>query len=270
MPTPVSHTATCTIVSDLVAAMPTLPLSRVNFTALERRLDIIGDSVYWLYANLCDLTRPTARVPGRDRPDARRVCACTAGLYCRLCRTLSARQDVGRQGTPTPGRRRRQRRFAAQGRQAVLPPRLPEDQSAANDARFAIRAESTPAQRLDASLAPRPATRLRRSRRGAGTRCEPGRQPPPCTGRRSRCGHRRHGAPAPTSNQCRAAQGAVQRQEENAYGQAPRADQGPYDSSGLFGTDGGWQNARQESRRCDTDGLSHQRDAGEGDGFSGL
>src|SRR6266446_7287481 len=105
-----------------------------------RILDIIGDSVYWLYANLCDLTRPTARVPGRDRPDARRVCACTAGLYCRLCRTLSARQDVGRQGTPTPGRRRRQRRFAAQGRQAVLPPRLPEDQSAANDARFAIRA----------------------------------------------------------------------------------------------------------------------------------
>ena len=33
-------------------------------------LDIIGDSVYWLYANLCDLTRQTARVLGCDRTDA--------------------------------------------------------------------------------------------------------------------------------------------------------------------------------------------------------
>src|SRR6266446_6922614 len=100
--------------------------------------DIIGDSVYLLYANLSDLTRQTTRVPGRDRTDARRVCACAAGLCCGLCPPLSARQDLGRQGAPTPGRRRRQRRLAADGRQAVLHPRLPEDQSAANHARLAI------------------------------------------------------------------------------------------------------------------------------------
>src|SRR5215510_241484 len=49
-------------------------------------LDIIGGSVYWLYAHLCDLTRQTARVPGCDRTDARRVCAGAAGLCCGLCR----------------------------------------------------------------------------------------------------------------------------------------------------------------------------------------
>src|SRR5712692_7513630 len=58
-------------------------------------IDIIGDSVYLLYANLFDLTRQTARVPGRDRTDARRICTCAAGLCCGLCRTLSARQDLG-------------------------------------------------------------------------------------------------------------------------------------------------------------------------------
>src|SRR2546423_15596056 len=106
-------------------------------------LDIIGDSVYLLYANLYDLTRQTARVPGRDRPDARRVCASPAGLCCGLCRTLSVRPDLARQGAPPPERWRRPRRVAAQGRQAVLHPGLPADPSAANDARVAIRAEST-------------------------------------------------------------------------------------------------------------------------------
>src|SRR5262249_23713001 len=104
-------------------------------------LDIIGDSVYWLYANLFHLTRQTARDPGCDRTDARRVCACAAGLCCGLCRTLSARQDLGRQGAPTPGRWRRQRRLVADGRQAALYSGLSEDESAANDARLAIRAE---------------------------------------------------------------------------------------------------------------------------------
>src|SRR5882762_8246071 len=138
-------------------------------------IDIIGDSVYLLYANLYDLTRQTARVRGRDRPDARRVCASPAGFCCGLCRTLSVRQDLARQGAPTPERWRRQRRFAAYGRQAVLHPGLPEDQSAANDARVAIRAESTAEPLLDSSLAPCPETCLSRARRGAGTRCEPGR-----------------------------------------------------------------------------------------------
>jgi len=69
-------------------------------------IDIIGDSVYLLYANLCDLTRQTARVPGCDRADARRVCACAAGLCYGLCCTLSARPDLGRPGAPTPGWRR--------------------------------------------------------------------------------------------------------------------------------------------------------------------
>src|SRR5262245_26574373 len=101
-------------------------------------IDIIGDSVYLLYANLCNPSRQTARVSGRDRPDARRVCACAAGLCCGLCRPLSPRQDLGRQGAPTPARRRRQRRLITDGRQTALHPRLPEDQSAANDARLAI------------------------------------------------------------------------------------------------------------------------------------
>src|SRR5712691_7583982 len=132
--------------------------------AFLHTIDIIGDSVYLLYANLFDLTRQTARGPGRDRIDARRVCACAAGLCCGLCRTLSARQDLGRQGAPTPERRRRQRRLAADGRQAALHPRLPEDQSAANHARLAMRSEPAPDQLLDASLAPRLATCLSRSR----------------------------------------------------------------------------------------------------------
>src|SRR5438445_3655286 len=142
-------------------------------------LDIIGDSVYLLYAHLSDLTRQTTRVPGRDRTETRRVCACAAGLCCGLYPPLSARQDLGRQGAPTPGRRRRQRRLAADGRQAVLHPRLPEDQSAANHARLAIRSEPTPDQLSDSSFAPRLATRLSRSRHGARARREPGRHQPP-------------------------------------------------------------------------------------------
>src|SRR5437016_4762581 len=142
-------------------------------------IDIIGDSVYLLYAHLSDLTRQTTRVPGRDRTETRRVCACAAGLCCGLYPPLSARQDLGRQGAPTPGRRRRQRRLAADGRQAVLHPRLPEDQSAATHARLAIRSEPTPDQLLDSSFAPRLATRLSRSRHGARARREPGRHQPP-------------------------------------------------------------------------------------------
>src|SRR5712692_10262495 len=118
--------------------MPRRRLRRALQEPSPNLLDIIVDSVYLLYANLFDLTRQTARVPGRDRTDARRVCACAAGLCCGLCRTLSARQDLGRQGAPTPGRRWRPRRLVADGRQAALHPRLPEDQSAANHARLAI------------------------------------------------------------------------------------------------------------------------------------
>src|SRR6266536_2359767 len=100
-------------------------------------LDIIGDSVYLFHANLFDLTRQTARVLGCDQPDARRVRPCAASLCCGLCCPLSARQDLGRQGAPTPERRWRQRRLAADGRQTVLYPRLPENQSLANHAWFA-------------------------------------------------------------------------------------------------------------------------------------
>src|SRR3989475_12520679 len=116
-------------------------LSEMEFTAFilpHLSIDIIGDSVYLLYANLSDLTRQTTRGPGRDRTDARRVCACAAGLCCGLCRPLSTRQDLGRQGAPTPERRRRQRRLITDGRQTALHPRLPEDQSATNSARLAL------------------------------------------------------------------------------------------------------------------------------------
>src|SRR5258706_9866072 len=102
----------------------------------QKKSDIIGDSVYLLYANLFDLTRQTARVPRRDRTDARRVCACATSLCCGLCPPLSARQDLGRQGAPPPERRRRQRRLAAHGRQAAPYPRLLQDSSAANHARL--------------------------------------------------------------------------------------------------------------------------------------
>src|SRR5438093_3468570 len=101
-------------------------------------IDIIGDSVYLFHANLFDLTRQTARVLGCDQPDARRVRPYAASLCCGLCCPLSARQDLGRQGASTPERRRRQRHFVTDARQAALHPRLPADQSAANYARLAI------------------------------------------------------------------------------------------------------------------------------------
>src|SRR5713101_10004377 len=201
------------------ACITPVTLEITVFASSIEIVDIIGYSIYLLYANLFDLTRPTARVPGRDRTDARRVCACAAGLYCGLCCTLSATQDLRRQGAPTPGRRRRQRRLAADGRQAALHPRLPEDQSAANYARLAIRSEPAPNQLLDSSLAPRLATGLNHSRRGAGARREPGCHQPPRARGSSRWGHRRHRAPSPTSHRRRTAKGTVQRQEENAYGQ---------------------------------------------------
>src|SRR5262245_13425048 len=113
-------------------------LASVCCHTTPRTIDIIGDSVYLLYANLCDLTRQTARVSGSDRTHARRICACAASLCCSLYCTVSARQDLGRQGAPTPERRRRQRHFVTDGRQAAIHPHLPEDQSATNSARLAI------------------------------------------------------------------------------------------------------------------------------------
>src|SRR4029453_17832536 len=125
---------------DLRGAAVAMPfVTDIDYDAKgQRTLDIIGDSVYWLYANLCNPTSQIARVSGRDRTDARRVCACAAGLCCGLCRPLSTRQDLGRQGAPTPERRRRQRRLSTDGRQTALHPRLPDDQSATNYARLAI------------------------------------------------------------------------------------------------------------------------------------
>src|SRR5262245_25609987 len=113
---------------------------RVLLTALDphSELDIIGDSVDLLYANLCNPPRQTARVSGRDRTDTQRVCACAASLCCGLYRPLSSRQDLGREGAPTPERRRRQRRLIPAGRQTALHPCLSEDQSAANHAWLAI------------------------------------------------------------------------------------------------------------------------------------
>ena len=43
----------------------------ISFARLLQEIDIIGDSIYLLYANLYDLTRQTARVSGRDRTEAR-------------------------------------------------------------------------------------------------------------------------------------------------------------------------------------------------------
>src|SRR6516165_1158128 len=111
---------------------------RFHLASRVSTIDIIGDRVYLLYANLCDLTRQTARVSSSDRTNTRRVCACAAGLCCGLCCTLSARQDLGRQGAPPPEWWRRQRRFVTDGRQAALHPHLPEDQSTANHARLTI------------------------------------------------------------------------------------------------------------------------------------
>src|SRR5438270_2589639 len=121
-----------------IAAMTTKRSRRPSPTTAGTSLDIIGDSVYLFHAHLFDLTRQTARVLGCDQPDARRVRPCAASLCCGLCCPLSARQDLGRQGTPTPERRWRQRRLAADGRQTVLYPRLPENQSLANHAWFTI------------------------------------------------------------------------------------------------------------------------------------
>src|SRR5262249_44759138 len=80
--------------------------------------------------------------------------------YCGLCSVLSIEQDLARTGAPTAGRWRRQRRLAADGRQAALYSCLSEDESATNDARPAMRAESTPDQLLDSSLVPGLAARL--------------------------------------------------------------------------------------------------------------
>src|SRR4029453_6032950 len=107
-----------------------IPDAGKSCSSTAKQIDIIGDSVYWLYANLCSPTSQIARVSGRDRTDARRVCAWAAGLCCGLCRPLSPRQDLGRQGAPTPERRRRQRGLITDGRQTALHPRLPDDQSA--------------------------------------------------------------------------------------------------------------------------------------------
>src|SRR5215467_9133651 len=65
-----------------------------NFS--DGKIDIIGDSVDLLYANLYNPPRQNARVSGRDRTDAQRVCACAVSLCCGLCRPLSSRQDLGR------------------------------------------------------------------------------------------------------------------------------------------------------------------------------
>src|SRR5436853_5338092 len=103
-----------------IAAMTTKRSRRPSPTTAGTSLDIIGDSVYLFHANLFDLTRQTARVLGCDQPDARRVRPYAASLCCGLCCPLSARQDLGRQGASTPERRRRQRHFVTDARQAAL------------------------------------------------------------------------------------------------------------------------------------------------------
>src|SRR5215468_9423283 len=159
----------CTTLGDQ-SGMPSGRLPPLGLSIL----DIIGDRVYLLYANLCDLTRQTARVSSSDRTHTRRVCACAAGLCCGLCWTLSARQDLGRQGAPPPEWWRRQRRFVTDGRPAALPPHRPEDQATAHHARLAICSAPTPDPLLASSRAPRLATRLRSARGGAGARRQPG------------------------------------------------------------------------------------------------
>src|SRR5215470_1703083 len=81
-------------VQNLLLAARALGLGTV-LTTLHTK-DIIGDSVDLLYANLYNPPRQNARVSGRDRTDAQRVCACAVSLCCGLCRPLSSRQDLGR------------------------------------------------------------------------------------------------------------------------------------------------------------------------------
>src|SRR3979409_1009934 len=85
---PASRSFTCATCSKAPTTACGLLNVRCGCAGVGSIKDIIGDIVYLLYANLYDLTRQTARVPGRDRPDARRVCASPAGFCCGLCRTL--------------------------------------------------------------------------------------------------------------------------------------------------------------------------------------
>src|SRR5262245_9455794 len=75
-------------------------------------LDIIGDSVYLVYAKLQKVARQPPRFSGGDRLDAGRVSETLAGLSDCLRNTLSPGVDVPRHSTAAPCRRRCQRRVA--------------------------------------------------------------------------------------------------------------------------------------------------------------
>src|SRR5262249_10145026 len=134
-----------------------------------RLIDIIGDSVYFLHANVHYLKRQVTRVSGGDRLDARGVSTGVAGVCCGLYHLLSAGQNLARQSPPAEGGRWCQRPLVPDGRPVAFYPRLSEDQSPANHARLTLWAEPTPEQLLNSSLAARLAPGLSRARHDPGT-----------------------------------------------------------------------------------------------------
>src|SRR5262245_57481889 len=209
-------------------------------------IDIIGNSVQSLHANLHHLTRQTARVSCRDRTDACRVCASAASLcYC-LCGAVSTGQDLGGQAAPTSSRGRGHWRFATDGRQTAVPARFSEDQCVANYAWLAIRSEPTPDQLLDSSLTARSAARLAGDGTGSGARCAPCRDEPFGFGMCPPPGGGWHRTPPPTPTSRRHAKGPLQRQEKDAYRQKHPPDQRTHGQSRLSGADTAGQATRQE------------------------
>src|SRR5207244_191462 len=83
-------------------------------------LDIIGNSVYLLHANLYHHTKQTSRVPRCDWTDARRVCASAPGVCARLCGAVSVGSDLGGQAAPTSSRWWGHRSLATDGRQTAF------------------------------------------------------------------------------------------------------------------------------------------------------
>jgi hypothetical protein len=133
-------------------------------------LDIIGNSVQSLHANLHHLTRQTARVSCRDRADACRVCTSAPSICYGLCGAVSAGQDLGGQAAPTSSRWRGHWRLATDRRPTAVPARLSEDQAVAHYAWLAMRSAPPPDPLLEVSLPARSAARFACHGTGPGAR----------------------------------------------------------------------------------------------------
>ena len=165
------------------------------------------------------------------------------------------------------------RRRAADGRQPAFLSASRRKPSLANHAWVARRSAPTPDPRLDASLAPRLAARLRHARHGTKARCEAGRHPPPGAGRAPPMWpwagtERRRQRPAEAAQH----KEHVERPEANAYGQQPLAPgaRTPQHRTSLWGRP--WpapcMTSKRPMRRAGK--LSDQRRARPGHGFSRL